>query len=467
MPRSKQEGARFSFAPCAQAFIQASTDPTTLLVDSATSHLMRIEHNQIRYRVIQILVGVIAMITLVAALWGSGRVALSRMMVKYAETVGDPAAADTAVGLTPSDAEAHYARAALSNYLNQQAAALNELELAVSLRPRDYYLWLELGLTRDELGDPAGALFCLNESVRLAPYYAQPRWQRGNLFFRMGRYDEAFADLRQAATSNPDLLPNFIDLAWGASRKDAQVTEQLVQVQSEKAHFALALFFAQHGKADEALAHFRSAGNISTENRRDLLRELLAAGALQQAFEIWSHASGNSLVAPGTVYDGGFEGSLNLDESGFGWRLGRTESGLNFSLDTVEPASGSRSLRIDFNGNPNPGGRLLSQLILVEPAIHYKLSFGVRTRNIVTGGPLVVTVNDAGPQRLLASSTRLPADTGGWLTFSVEFATSPSTRAIVVSLQRESCTTSPCPIFGSVNLDNFSLEQVKGPLVKG
>lgn len=427
---------------------------------------MLIEHKQLRRRLIQILPGVITMIALVAALWSSGRVALSRMMVKYAEAVGDPSAADTAIGLTPSDAEAHYARAALSNYLNQQAAALTELELAVSLRPRDYYLWLELGLTRDELGDQAGALSCFNESVRLAPYYSQPRWHRGNLFFRLGRYDDAFEDLRQAATSNPDLLPNFIDLAWGASRKDAQLTEQIAQVQGEKAHFALALFFARHGKADEALAHFRSAGNTSAESRRDLIRELLAAGALQQAFDIWSSTSGNSHVGPGAVYDGGFESALNLDESGFGWRLGRTEPGLNFSLNTVEPASGSRSLRIDFNGNPNPGVQLLSQLILVEPAIHYKLNFGVRTKNIVTGGPLVVTVNDVSPQRLLASSTRLPADTGGWLTFSVEFATSPSTRAIVVSLQRESCTSSPCPIFGSLNLDNFSLEQVKGPVLK-
>jgi hypothetical protein len=283
----------------------------------------------------------------------------------------------------------------------------------------------------------------------------------------MGRYDDAFDDLRQAATSNPDLLPNFIDLAWGASRKDAQLTEQIVQVQSEKAHFALALFFARHGKADEALAHFRSAGNTSAEGRRDLIRELLSAGTLKQAFDIWSSSSGNSQIGTGTVYDGGFESSLNLDESGFGWRLGRTEPGLNFSLNTVEPASGSRSLRIDFNGNPNPGGQLLSQLILVESAIHYKLNFAVRTKNIVTGGPLVVTVNDVSPPRLLASSTRLPADTGGWLIFSVEFSTGPSTRAIVVALQRESCTTAPCPIFGSLNLDNFSLEQLKGPVLKG
>src|SRR2546430_3850469 len=178
----------------------------------------------------------------------------------------------------------------------QAAAALPELELAVSLRPRDYYLWLELGLTRDELGDAAGALSAFNESVRLAPYYAQPRWQRGNVLFRMGRYDEAFPDLRSAANSNPELLPSLIDLAWGASRNDAGLVEQIVQTQSSTGHMALALFFANHGRPANALTHFGLTANVADENRRELVRALAGAGAYTEAFAVWRAHDGARLA---------------------------------------------------------------------------------------------------------------------------------------------------------------------------
>lgn len=422
---------------------------------------MQTEQTQATRRPLRIVLSGVTVIALVWVMLYSGRVAISRILVKYGTTVADTAAIDTAIGLTPSDAEAHYARGALANYLQQPADALKELELAVSLRPHDYYFWLELGMTRDQLGDQAGALACFNEAVRLAPYYAQPRWQRGNVLFRKGSYDEAFVDLRQAAASDPDFLPALIDLAWGTSGKDAQVTEQMVQVQNGKGHYALALFFARHGKADEAVSHFRSAGTISAENRRDLINELLLSHSIAQAYDVWTSKSASAPPARGSVFDGGFEGSLNRDETGFGWRLVAAQPGLSLSLDGSQPQSGARSLRIDFTGHAAPSYELISQLIPVEPAARYKLNFAARTHNIVTGGPLVVVVKDANGQQLLGHSPQLPADTNGWQIFSVEFATGTASQAVIVSLQRDDCTSSPCPIFGSVYLDSFSLERLK------
>ena len=129
---------------------------------------MPTENNNVGGRAMRIVAGAATMIILVCAMLYSGRVTIARIFVKYATTVADPAAADTAIGLTPKDAEVHYARGALSNYLRQPDAAVKELELAVSLRPQDYYLWLDLGMTRDQVGDQAGALSCFNEAIRLA-----------------------------------------------------------------------------------------------------------------------------------------------------------------------------------------------------------------------------------------------------------------------------------------------------------
>ena len=117
-------------------------------------------------------------------------------------TANSLTAAETAISLQPSDAEAAFARGSLLKLSGQAERALADFERAVSLRPRDYYLWLELALARDEIGDTEGALTSLNEAVKLAGYYAQPRWQRGNFFLRIKRYDEGFADLRRAAESN-------------------------------------------------------------------------------------------------------------------------------------------------------------------------------------------------------------------------------------------------------------------------
>ena len=378
-------------------------------------------------RGLRALASALAIVAFAWAMLASARIALSRLLVKYGTTVADAAAIDAATNLTPADAEAHYAGAALSSYQGKPIEALKEFEVAVNLRPRDYYLWLQLGMTRDQLDDAAGALSALNEAVRLAPFYSQPRWQRGNLLFRMGRYDEAFADLRKATTSNPELLPSFIDLAWGASGQDLKMMEQIVQPQNDNAHLALARFFATR-KPAESIAQLKAVRNVPDQIRRDLIRQLLTAGAFQQAFEIWTDGKISRDAAKGRIYDGGFEGPLSLDEAGFGWRAAQGEAGLTLSLDANQPHSGLRSLRADFSGISNPGAHIVSQLVMVDRATHYQLNFAVRTRDVVSGGPPLITVSEpTGQRQQLARSASLPQGTSGWRTASFDFTTGRST----------------------------------------
>lgn len=404
------------------------------------------------------------MIVIVACVWAlcaSGRIGLSRLLVKYGMARANAEALDAAIRLTPIDAEAHYGKAGLANFLRQPADALTELELAVSLRPRDYALWLDLGMTRDELADTSGALAAFNESVRLAPHYWKPRWQRGNVLFRMGRYEEAFADLRNAANSSPGLLPGLFDLAWGVSGHDANVTEQIAQNQSDNGRLALAFFFANHGQSENALLQFKLVKNVTEEKRRDLVRALATAGAYPEALAVWrsSDSTGESGSVKGAIYDGGFERALTFDDSGFGWRPTRGLAGISLSLDQNAPHAGARSLRIDFNGDSDPDLPIVAQLILVEPASHYKVSFAMRAKNIVTGGPPLVVIKDAtmaGSPRIVGSLP-FPGNSDNWQVISLEFATGATTKAITCALQRLKCADSPCPIFGTLHLDSFVL----------
>ena len=188
--------------------------------------------------------------------------------------------------------------------------------------------------------------------------------------------------------------------------------------------------------------------------------ELLTHGATKQAFQVWT-AGADAASAKPAIFDGGFEGTLSLDESGFGWRLAPVHPGIEFSIDGNQPQSGNRSLRITFSGNTNPALELVSQLVVIDPAEHYRMHFSIRTEKLVTGGPLVMFVLDNGNQQVLARSQAFPADTGGWQTISTDIVPAANTSALKIVLKREECSTSPCPVFGTVSLDSFSLEPIK------
>src|SRR5712664_3536492 len=83
-------------------------------------------------------------------------------------------AVDRAVELLPADAESHAVRAEVLQQIEDYEQARDEFERAVQLRPRDYYLWMLLGVTRDQNQDQTGALRALEQAAVLAPSYAQP-----------------------------------------------------------------------------------------------------------------------------------------------------------------------------------------------------------------------------------------------------------------------------------------------------
>ena len=381
---------------------------------------------------------------------------ISRLLTRSALTLESLAAAQAATSMTPADPQAHRANAALLSQFDQPAEAIVALEQAIALRPRDYSLWLALGLLRDRMGDSKGALAALDQAVERAPFYAHPRWQRGNILLRAGQYETAFADLNLAAQSNPELIHNLIDLAWGVTRGDPQLTEQLLDIRTDKARITFARFLAARGRAVESMRQLNAAGAVDEKERRELIRQLLEKRAFAEAYYVWSGTVPSSNLAG--IHDGGFEASLSTNESGFGWRV-TDPRGVGLSIDPNEPHSGARSLRMDFGGE-SPSPALLSQLVIVKPSTRYRIQFAARSREVVTGARPLVSVTDAGesgPE--LAQSAPLDKGTSGWRPFSIEFTTGASTNAVTVAVKREGCPSAPCPIFGSIGLDSFSIEQ--------
>ena len=218
------------------------------------------------------------------------------MLARYALVTNSIPAADQAVQLTPSDPDAHRARATILNRLQRPAEAAQSLETAATLRFRDDYLWIELGNTREELGDTDGALAAMDQAVRWAPHYAHTHWQRGNLLLRMRRPDEAFNELRQAATANPAYTPNLIDLAWGISGGDIKTTEAVLEIKDDTTRLALIRYLARKGKGREVVDQIRSLTTpLSAEKQNEVARLLFAAKAYREAFDLWRTANHNTV----------------------------------------------------------------------------------------------------------------------------------------------------------------------------
>jgi len=401
------------------------------------------------------------------AIWEAARTGIARTLAERAELTAEINSADRAIRLASNDAEAHFARGEVLQSNEDYSSASAEFERAVQLRPRDYFLWLMLGVTRDENQDEEGALRALRQAVALAPSYAPPRWQLGNLLLRMGQYDEAFAEMRRAAIGNPNLWPNVIDLAWGIYDGNVDAVVKVIRPESAEARLSLAFFLARHNQPAAALDQFRQTAITANAKNETLLEELLKARAFNAAYEVWETIHGLPLgtlpdgrVSDTRIYDGGFEEPITVGPPGFGWQITPSIANVTMSVDTNERKSGSRSLRIDFHGNSSPTVPLLTQLVLVKPRTHYRLRLAAQTKELISAALPVITISDASDPKSasLAQSPPVRSEASGWREFALDLVTGPETQAIIISVLRQSCASDPCPAFGTLWLDSFSLE---------
>lgn len=391
-------------------------------------------------------------------IWSASRAGFATLLSTYAAGKNQFAAASAAVSLSPRDPDVHHLRASMLEANDDLSTATVEYAQAVSLRPDDYVLWLNLAHARELNGDMSGAMAAAGEAVRLAPYYAQPHWQLGNLLVRAGRQEGGFSELRLAGDSNSSLLPSIVDLAWQLSRGDVEYVKRAIQPHNREAYMALAECFKKRGQVQEVIALLRSAGDLTEDYRRQYVAQLISAKQFQDAYALWSIAHPEDPDASNAAVARGFEVKSDLDEPGFGWR-GKKAATVVLSLDDANPKEGNLSLRIEFKGDSDPGVPVITQLVMVDPHAHYQLHFAARTAEIVSGGLPEVTILDANLGQPLGQSGALPPGTNSWHDYTFDFIVPETTSAIQIVLQRKRCSRSPCPIFGRLWLDNFSVKK--------
>jgi Tfp pilus assembly protein PilF len=397
------------------------------------------------------MLGLLLLLTL-----NSARSGVASLFTAYAGQSNQIAAANTAVNLS-NNPDARYVRATILQATDLPAAIKDYYQAALS-RPDDYVLWLSLARVYELNGDATAALAAARQALPLAPQYAEPHYQLGNILLRAGQQEDGFRELRLAAASNPTLLPGIIDLAWTLSGGNVQSVVRAIDPKTPADYHELAQYFRQHKEVDAAITMFASAGVNSVAYRKAYVAELISTKRFDQAAALW--AVGRAAATKGSLNNPGFEEESDLNDPGFGWRVGEKPEGFHLSLDTTNPRDGRASLKIEFTGAADPLRAIIGQLVLVERGARYRLQLAVRSEDVVSGGAPLVVVMDANDEKVLGVSDLLIKTEKDWREHTVEFEAPLSNSAVQIVLRRNGCESSPCPIFGRLWLDSFSLQKL-------
>jgi hypothetical protein len=123
-------------------------------------------------------------------------------------------------------------------------------------------------------------------------------------------------------------------------------------------------------------------------------------------------------------------------------------------VDTEQFHGGTRSLRIDFNGEPGADTGLV-QTVSVKPDTRYRFTGFMRAENLLSSsGPRFLISNEKGEQYFLSDDL---IGSSFWRESQAEFRTGNETKAIAISVVREPGSSR---IKGTVWVDDISLREL-------
>lgn len=369
---------------------------------------------------------------------------------------------DWAISLAPHDPQTHYTAAVLRDLTfkpDDTVKSLREYEETAALAPNDYRAWVALGRAREHDGDPAGAERALRKALETAPNYSEVKWILGNTLLRQGRRDEAFAEMRAAAESDPQYTAPAVSTAWELFDGDlTQVKRYLGDSAVLKAPLINRL--TAEKRFDEATEIWESltAEQKKTgfkDNGTQLFAHALEVGKYRAASEIWEQTTSEHFDAE-KIFNPGFESDVRAtDASVFDWRI---DAGVQpqISLDDSQKHGGARSLVAVFNSPTGREFRGASQAVVVVPGKKYAFEMFYKSE-LKTTATLLWQI--AAPDGKVLAATPAVAGVAGWTSLKAEFVVPEKTDAVYIRSVRDVCKSTLCPISGRIWFDDFSLNQ--------
>ena len=371
-----------------------------------------------------------------------------------------------AVDFAPGDPTARWLAATIQKDVftpEAIAATAVSFEAVVRQSPNDYRWWVELGRAREQAEDIAEAEKAFLRAVAIAPNYTYPHWQTGNFYLRQNRSEEAFAELKKAAESNSVYRDQVYSVAWDYYDKDTARLDQIAgNAPTGKAN--LARFYASKDRAADSL---RIWNTLSEEEKQAniVYAKIIAQSFYERKFYRQSLEFIRSIgIAPDlrgeTVQNASFEKPLgDAEDTYFSWVILPVEK-VEAKRDVAQKHDTSPGLRIVFNGYNQPQFFHIFQLVTVEPAAKYRLTFWVKTNNLRSGGNPELEIYNVNDDKVIVTSEAFTSGTDDWRQINLEFSAPANAEAVGIRVVRALCGEQ-CPIFGTVWLDEFKLERLK------
>lgn len=345
----------------------------------------------------------------------------------------------------------------------ESATALRYATAAANLSPWDYQTRRLLAVAQEMNGLQQEAENSIRETLNLAPYHGELNWAVANILLRSGKISDSLDHFRIASMSNPDLLPQTLDLIWIASNGDLEVMRALTAPEPEM-QLSFVRFLVDQNRIQDAVRMFNlidAKTRLESGRSSEFLNSLIAAKQNNAAREVWLGLA-NSLTgsqAPPTeaIWNPGFElDSLQLFPH-FDWVIQPNEYA-RIGFDRSETRSGLRSLRMLFSGKDTTliNGQV-KQMILLRPGGKYRLECYVKSMDLITPeGPRLAV---AGDQGVIATSEPVAEGSSAWERLTVDFVcpNDPSPKYItIVRIPRFSYDD---PTKGTVWFDDFALTE--------
>lgn len=271
------------------------------------------------------------------------------------------------------------------------ARAIQAYNVALLLNPRSADIWADLGAAYETEGNIAAARDAFLHAKKAYPLSAEISWRYANFLLRQGDTAAAFPEMRRAVEAEPKRGAEALSRALSAEPDITLVLDRVLPPLSDAYVGAIADQIGEGHTANAVLVWNKLAAlhpKLRLENYIFVLvGELLQEHQFAEAQRIWWQAADflgfTNLSGPAgsVLWDGGFESAIF--GTGFAWAL-PAGARVQISIDTREKHSGSRSLRLLFNGRVNLHLVGPCVEVPVQPSTDYNFSAWVRTLSITT-----------------------------------------------------------------------------------
>ena len=341
--------------------------------------------------------------------------------------------------------------------------AMHYLQIAAKVNSRSSGVWMDLADAYATAGDAARAKEAYDRAQTSFPMSAEVAWRYGNFLLYRHNYSEAYPKIREAISIDPSLTQSALTECWQSNLDVAPIVKGLLPDKREYYVSAVGFFLAQK-LADPAVAVWnrqRERGlAVDMEETVLLVDALIGEDRIREAQQVWrsglqaSNWVQDSEEGRSLVLNGGFE--HDIANGGFDWREVPL-SAANFDFDSAFAHSGTRSLRIEFDGTENVDFGHLFQYVPVVSDSRYHFSVFVRTGGLTTDRGISFEILDAHHPEQVQVATRELTGTNGWTVLQTDFVSGPDTQAVKITLRRTPSWKFDNKFSGTVWVDDVTL----------